>query len=90
MAQAAVLVKAQRPDLEVEGELMADYALRPDLLLGDYPFSALRGQANVLVFPSLAAANIAYKLLQQLGGAISALSCWAWPAPCTSCPRWPR
>jgi malate dehydrogenase (oxaloacetate-decarboxylating)(NADP+) len=69
MAEAAALVKAQRPDLEVEGELMADYALRSDLRTADYPFSGLRGDANVLIFPCLEAANTAYKLLQHLGGA---------------------
>ncbi len=69
MAEAAALVRSQRPDLEVEGELMADYALRPDVLLADYPFSHLKGQANVLIFPNLEAANTAYKLLQHLAGA---------------------
>ena len=48
---------------------MADVALLPQLRQADYPFSALAGEANVLVFPSLEAANTAYKLLQHLGGA---------------------
>jgi malate dehydrogenase (oxaloacetate-decarboxylating)(NADP+) len=48
---------------------MADYALRGDLRTADYPFSALRGDANVLIFPGLEAANTAYKLLQHLGRA---------------------
>ena len=68
VAEAVALVKARRPDLEVDGELMADFAVRPDLRETDYPFSALRGEANVLVFPCLEAANTAYKLLQHLGG----------------------
>jgi malate dehydrogenase (oxaloacetate-decarboxylating)(NADP+) len=69
VAQATVLVKARRPDLMVDGEIMADVALDPELRAADYPFSTLVGEANVLVFPSLEAANVAYKLLAQLGGA---------------------
>jgi malate dehydrogenase (oxaloacetate-decarboxylating)(NADP+) len=68
VAEAVALVKARRPDLEVDGELMADFAVRPDLREAEYPFSDLRGEANVLVFPCLEAANTAYKLLQHLGG----------------------
>jgi len=69
VAQATALVKARRPDLMVDGEIMADVALDPELRAADYPFSTLVGEANVLVFPSLEAANVAYKLLAQLGGA---------------------
>jgi malate dehydrogenase (oxaloacetate-decarboxylating)(NADP+) len=69
VAQATALVKHRRPDLMVDGELMADTAVLPSLRQADYPFSALVGEANVLVFPSLEAANAAYKLLQHLGGA---------------------
>ena len=42
----------------------------PALRRDDYPFSSLVGEANVLIFPSLEAANVAYKLLQQLGRAV--------------------
>ncbi len=69
VAQATALVKAKRPDLMVDGEIMADVAVSPELRQADYPFSSLVGEANVLVFPSLEAANAAYKLLQHLGGA---------------------
>ncbi len=69
VAQATALVKRRRPDLMVDGEMMADVALDVDLRSADYPFSTLVGEANVLVFPSLEAANTAYKLLQRLGGA---------------------
>ncbi|MDQ7842334.1 MAG: NADP-dependent malic enzyme [Armatimonadota bacterium] len=69
VAQATALVKRRRPDLMVDGEVMADVALDPDLRRADYPFSTLVGEANVLIFPSLEAANTAYKLLQRLGGA---------------------
>jgi malate dehydrogenase (oxaloacetate-decarboxylating)(NADP+) len=69
VAQATALVKQRRPDLMVDGEMMADVALDPALRHADYPFSTLVGEANVLVFPSLEAANTAYKLLARLGGA---------------------
>ncbi len=70
MADATQLVKSRRPDLMVDGEMMADVALSP-ALRDDYSFSDLAGEANVLVFPSLEAANVAYKLLQHLGGAVA-------------------
>jgi len=71
MAAATKLVKTRRPDLMVDGEMMADVALSPVLRDDDYSFSDLVGEANVLVFPSLEAANVAYKLLQHLGGAVA-------------------
>ena len=71
VAAATALVKSRRPDLMVDGEMMADVALSPALRDDDYPFSALVGEANVLVFPSLEAANVAYKLLQHLGRAVA-------------------
>jgi malate dehydrogenase (oxaloacetate-decarboxylating)(NADP+) len=52
----------------VDGELMADTALSPEILEREYPFSTLKGPANVLIFPELASANIAYKLLTKIGG----------------------
>jgi malate dehydrogenase (oxaloacetate-decarboxylating)(NADP+) len=71
MAAATRLVRSRRPDLMVDGEMMADVALSPALRDDDYSFCDLAGEANVMVFPSLEAANIAYKLLQQLGGAVA-------------------
>jgi malate dehydrogenase (oxaloacetate-decarboxylating)(NADP+) len=71
MAAATKLVNARRPELMVDGEMMADVALSPALRDDDYSFSDLVGEANVLVFPSLEAANVAYKLLQHLGGAVA-------------------
>ena len=68
VAEAAAIVRARHPDLQADGELMADVALRSELR-AEYPFSVLREDANVLVFPSLEAANTAYKILQHLGGA---------------------
>jgi malate dehydrogenase (oxaloacetate-decarboxylating)(NADP+) len=66
VAHATELVRQRRPDLVVEGEMMADAAVTPEML-GDYPFCRLTGPANVLIAPSLEAGNIAYKLLWRLG-----------------------
>jgi len=65
---ATALVKQQRPDLQIDGEMQADVAVVPDLMQRHYPFSQV-SDANVLVFPNLSAANTAYKLLSRLGGA---------------------
>ncbi len=66
--EAVDLVKARRPDICVDGEVQADVAVMPELMESRYPFSAVK-DANVLVFPSLESANIAYKLVARLGGA---------------------
>ena len=66
--RAAELTKARRPDIQVDGEMQADTAVVADLIESRYPFSAVK-DANVLVFPSLESANIAYKLLARLGNA---------------------
>jgi malate dehydrogenase (oxaloacetate-decarboxylating)(NADP+) len=55
------------PDLIVDGELQADFALNPEMLKSKFPFSKLAGKkVNTLIFPSLAAANITYKMLKEL------------------------
>jgi len=66
--KAVALVKARRPDLRVDGEMQADTAVVPEIAEERYPFSSVK-DANVLVFPSLESANIAYKLLARLGNA---------------------
>jgi malate dehydrogenase (oxaloacetate-decarboxylating)(NADP+) len=66
--KAVALVKERRPDLHVDGEMQADTAVVPEIAEERYPFSAVK-DANVLVFPSLESANIAYKLLARLGNA---------------------
>jgi len=68
VSQAVALVKQRRPDLVVDGEMQADTAVVPEIIDERFPFSAVR-DANVLVFPSLESANIAYKLLARLGNA---------------------
>jgi malate dehydrogenase (oxaloacetate-decarboxylating)(NADP+) len=69
MARAVELVKSRAPSLLVDGEMMADTAVSPEILESLYPFSSLKGGANVLICPNLESANIAYKLLARLGGA---------------------
>jgi len=69
MARAAELVKRRAPDLMVDGEMMADTAVVPEILETLYSFSSLKGGANVLVCPDLQSANIAVKLLAKLGNA---------------------
>ncbi|HEX9108938.1 MAG TPA: NADP-dependent malic enzyme [Longimicrobiales bacterium] len=66
---AVEIVKARSPELMVEGEMQVDVAVLPDLLAQQFPFSRLKERANVLIFPDLNSANIAYKLLWRLGGA---------------------
>jgi malate dehydrogenase (oxaloacetate-decarboxylating)(NADP+) len=66
--RAVELTKTRRPDLEVDGEMQADTAVVADIIEDRYPFSTVK-DANVLVFPSLESANIAYKLLARLGRA---------------------
>jgi malate dehydrogenase (oxaloacetate-decarboxylating)(NADP+) len=67
MKQAAELVRTLRPDLIVEGDMQADTAVNADIQESIFPFSSLKGAANILVFPNLESSNISYKLLQQLG-----------------------
>ena len=67
--RAVELVQQRAPDLLVDGEMQADTALNPELMAQFYDFSRLKTEANVLIFPCLEAANIAYKLLMRLAGA---------------------
>jgi malate dehydrogenase (oxaloacetate-decarboxylating)(NADP+) len=66
--RAVELTKTRRPDLPVDGEMQADTAVVAEIVESRYPFSTIK-DANVLVFPSLESANIAYKLLARLGKA---------------------
>jgi malate dehydrogenase (oxaloacetate-decarboxylating)(NADP+) len=67
--KAVDLLHKADPALIVDGEIMADAAVSPEILEQTYPFSSLKGGANVLIFPDLHSANIAYKLLSKIGGA---------------------
>jgi malate dehydrogenase (oxaloacetate-decarboxylating)(NADP+) len=69
MARAVTLLRQRDPSLVVDGEMQADTAFDPEIIERDYPFSTLKERANVLIFPNLSAGNIAYKLLNHLGGA---------------------
>jgi malate dehydrogenase (oxaloacetate-decarboxylating)(NADP+) len=66
--KAVELVRTNHPELVVDGEMQADTAVMPEIIEQRYPFSTVK-DANVLVFPSLESANIAYKLLARLGNA---------------------
>jgi malate dehydrogenase (oxaloacetate-decarboxylating)(NADP+) len=69
--KAVELVRMRAPRLVIDGEMQADTAVTPDILKELYPFSAIKEGANVLICPDLTSANIAYKLLARLGGAVA-------------------
>jgi malate dehydrogenase (oxaloacetate-decarboxylating)(NADP+) len=66
---AVQLVKLKRPDIIVDGEMQADTAVVQEIIDNEYPFSNIKGGANVLIFPDLNSGNIAYKLMARIGQA---------------------
>ncbi len=68
--KAVEILRHREPDIVADGEMQADTAVTPSILEEHFPFSRLKdGGANVLIFPTLEAGNVAYKLVQRLGGA---------------------
>lgn len=65
--KAVEIVRQRWPELVIDGEMQADVAVEPQVAQEIFPFSAIQGDANVLICPDLEAANIAYKLLWRLG-----------------------
>jgi len=67
--RATEIVRKLRPDLEVDGEIQVDIATSAEVRVPEFPFSTLKEDANVFVFPNLDSANISYQMLGALGGA---------------------
>jgi malate dehydrogenase (oxaloacetate-decarboxylating)(NADP+) len=68
MREALELIRSLAPELEIEGEMHGDAALNPELRLASFPRSQLKNEANLLVMPTLDAANIAFNLLKTAAG----------------------
>ena len=67
---AVAILHEKHPEIEVDGEMQANFALNPELLKDNYPFSTLcENGANTLIFPNLDSGNIAYKMMQEIGNA---------------------
>ena len=70
--EAVAFLHENHPDLIVDGEIQADFALNPEMLKSKFPFSKLAGKkVNTLIFPNLASANITYKMLKELNHMVS-------------------
>ncbi|MCL4548395.1 MAG: phosphate acyltransferase, partial [Bacteroidetes bacterium] len=66
VSDAVRIVHNNHPELIIDGEMQADTAVVPERMEEEFPFTVLKGGANVLIFPDLDSGNIAYKLLQRL------------------------
>ncbi|GAA3973515.1 NADP-dependent malic enzyme [Pedobacter ginsengiterrae] len=68
--KAVKILHKEHPEIVVDGEMQGNFAINNELLKDNFPFSTLAdAPANTLIFPNLESGNIAYKLLQELGGA---------------------
>jgi malate dehydrogenase (oxaloacetate-decarboxylating)(NADP+) len=70
MRTATALLAAQHPELEIDGEMHGDTALDPSLRERVFPYARLKGRANVLIMPTLDAANITYQLIKAIADAL--------------------
>jgi phosphate acetyltransferase len=71
VVEALKIVQARAPELNIDGELQADAAISAVVGKSKAPGSKVAGRANTLIFPNLSAANIGYKLVERLGGAMA-------------------
>ncbi|BAI80543.1 malate dehydrogenase (oxaloacetate-decarboxylating) (NADP+) [Deferribacter desulfuricans SSM1] len=71
VAEAMKIVKEKFPQITIDGDMQADTATYPPIAEEAFPFSEIKGDANILIFPNLEAGNIAYKLLYRLGNGIA-------------------
>lgn len=69
VSRATQIVRHKAPELPIDGEMQLEVAVSPEVAGEHFPFSKIQGDANVLVFPDLHSGNLAYKLMQRLGGA---------------------
>ncbi len=69
--EAVEITLKRKPDLMIDGEMQGDTAVVPEIIEELFPFSRLKGGANVLIFPDLQSANITMNLLKRVGGAVS-------------------
>jgi phosphate acetyltransferase len=69
ISRVAQTAKQMRPEMVIDGEMQLDAAIVPDVCIRKAPDSPVKGKANVLIFPDLNAANIAYKIIQRLAKA---------------------
>ena len=69
MSTATAILHRDHPDLIVDGEIQANFAINQEMLAESFPFSQLnQRKVNILIFPNLSAGNISYKLLKEMGG----------------------